>query len=343
MTTRWSFERVSPSNRAAALEALTLHFREVTPERYAWHFETGPAGPGLAAVALAGGRGVGFTGIGRRDMLWNGIPLKAGQASYLSVHRDYWGQGLFPRIIIELFRWADEEGYDLVYFFQAADVMSYPWFLKLGYRDLGGVPQFRRVLDPAALATRRWPGLLRRVLHPASLLARARFGARHASTTIEVLDAVTGDWLAAALPSRSGLDLVRDAPTLNHRYADPAGPGYEILGMRHEGREAGCCIVRTIDDGPVRRAFLMDMVAAPGRGPSFLAALAGYLSSRGVAALYAWSTAADPLRTAFTAAGFRPQAGVHGRILAWISPRRPDLAGLSRDEWRLAMGDSDLY
>ncbi len=312
-------------------------------EYYRWFFHRSPHGPGLCITARHGAETIAHQAIARHDlMMTGGDRIPAGQSSCLVVAPAYRGRGVFPRISAECFSFAEESGLDVVFFFQAGDVRSLPWYRRMGCIDLGVMPVVKRPLLPSRVAARkwgRWAGMAAKAGDFAWTLAHPLPGS---DVILSPIDEFTQDFIFPTLGPEKGISTVRDPHYLNFRFREDPLRRYEILGATRGERKCGY-VVFAVDRSHPDKWNLIDLSVAAGSEEAVLSSALREARRRGASAIYSWDSTNALMRRTFSGLEFRRVAGVHGRLLVWISRRRQDLRALSLEEWLLTMGDSDLY
>jgi hypothetical protein len=211
------------------------------PRKYAWFYEQADAGPPLLELLTADGREVGTCSAGRRRMLRDGQPLRAGVMVDLAVMPEH--RTLGPAMMLQQSLAQAARGQlDLLYAFP--NPKAAPVFKRIGYRPLGDLVRYVRVLRHGPYLARRMP----RVLAYAAGIAvdawtRARDALRHAGTA--PLRATWSDrvdprvqqlWEDSTKPD--GIVGARDAAHLRWRFdASPEG-GFRHLLVRDASSDA---------------------------------------------------------------------------------------------------------
>ncbi|HEX5615949.1 MAG TPA: GNAT family N-acetyltransferase [Acidimicrobiia bacterium] len=293
---------------------------------YRWKHEENPFGASPAWVADDGGRLAGVrvlmrwefdTPIGRR---------RAVRAVDTATHPDYQGRGLFTRLTLHALDELRAEGVDFV--FNTPNDQSRPGYLKMGWQVVGRLP--------AAAVPTGWRGALRM---PAARVAAERWSLP--TTVGEPAAGVLADTAAvadllAACPGAGGLATARSPEFLRWRYGTPL-LDYRVLvapgGVRH-----GLLLFRLRRRGPAREAVLAD-VLVPGDDARARRRLVGALR-RSVDADYVMGLA-PPSRA--LADRMVPLPARAGPILTWRRVAAAADAPPARAEWRVTLGDIELF
>lgn len=191
------------------------------PAKYAWFYQQADAGPPLLEVLTADGREVGTCSAGRRRMLRDGRPLRAGVLVDLTVLPEH--RSLGPALMLQqgLVASARSE-LDLLYGFP--NPKAAPVFKRIGYQPLGDLVRYVRVLRHRGYFARRMPSLLAAplgaladaglrlrdaLLHPGAVQLRAAWADR-ADSRMQSL------WERSTKPD--GIVAVRDLAHLSWRF-----------------------------------------------------------------------------------------------------------------------------
>lgn len=202
------------------------------PRKYVWFYEQADAGPPLLELLTADGREVGTCSAGRRRMLRDGQPLRAGVMVDLAVVPEH--RTLGPALMLQQSLAQAARGQlDLLYAFP--NPKAAPVFKRIGYRPLGDLVRYVRVLRHAPYLARRMP---RPFAHMAGVVldawARLRDGLRHAGMprlraawSEHVDPRMQSLWESSVKPD--GIVGARDAAHLRWRFdASPDG-GFRYL------------------------------------------------------------------------------------------------------------------
>src|SRR5438045_2130020 len=144
---------------------------------------------------------------------------------------------------------------------------SYGLFQKLRYHDVGPVPFFIKVLDPAAVARRRLGRFAGAV--GASAL-RAALALRHPERRLPAGDLVVApsrgfsdehDALWERAKGTYAMCVRRDRPYLEWKYARCPHRRYDVLEARRGGRLEGFAVSRHEDHRGLRLGWIVDLFA----------------------------------------------------------------------------------
>jgi len=227
---------------------------------------------------------------------------------------------------------------------------SYGLFRKLGYRDVGPVPFFRKVLDPRAVATRRLGKALGALLAPVvgaavATLQRERWRPEgSADVQVQRIHGFDAEYDRLWERARASYAMCvrRDAAYLQWKYVACPHRGYALREARRKGELLGFAVSRVEDYRGLRLGWLVDVFAATddrGARDALIADVLASFREKGVARAQAFSLGAD------LAADLRR----HG-FLAGPSPMQfcvrsrddSDHVIEDRGRWHVVFGDSDM-
>ena len=334
-------------------EALFQGYREVfgqeltesSRRRWRWQYlenpMTGPEGPEIW-VAREDGTPLGQYASMPVILWWGGREVRASWGMDVFLRPEARGKGLGARLFTT---WSDHVEVALGL---GLTPSSYGLFQKLGYRDVGPVPFFQRILDPGAVAVRR----LGTVLGPlggwglgAWLAVRHPAGAqRPAGLTVRPVTSFGPDYGALWERARGSylMCVRRDAAYLAWKYLACPTQSYQIQEA-HRGRElAGFAVSRHQDYRGLRLGWILDVFAHAGDQEARDALLFAVLDSfreAGVARVQAFSMNGALARD-LGRHGFLP-----GRSPMQFCVRAGVDSGSVFEElsrWHVVFGDSDM-
>ena len=307
-----------------------------------WQYEEAPgasAGP-LVWVSRRHGRAVGQIGTMPVALWWGGREVRASWGIDYFVAPE--AEGLGDSIAL-VKAWMQSVDVALVV---GLAPTSYLICKRLGFRDLGLVSLFEAVLDPAAVARRRWGRVAGRVAAPlgaAFRLARVR---RSVERDVQLQAAGEIGTEYDALWSHAcggfGVAVRRDAAYLRWRYRAAPLKRYELVEARRGGQLVGFVVTREENvRGDLRVGWIVD-VFADLDDESVIDALVAHAMHRfaesGVAKAQAFAQH-DRVAAALKRFGFF-RGTSHARLCA-----RPN--GVPEDpihrpgDWHIVFGDSD--
>jgi hypothetical protein len=218
--------------------------------------------------------------------------------------------------------------------------------LRLGFRDLGYVPFFQAILDPAAIVRRRYGQVAGSLAAPLTTAARWRAARRRPlSRDIEVRDAsaISADYDALWERARGTFDACvrRDAAYVRWRYREAPHKQYAIQEARRQGALTGFAVTRHEDYRGLRLGWIVDLFAAsddrPTRDALLTAVMRTFAEAR-VARVQVLCTS-DALAADLRQHGFFTGAA-QGHLCA-----RPngiaDLPSTGSGRWHVVFGDGD--
>lgn len=258
------------------------------PGKYAWFYQQAEAGPPLLELLTADGRDVGACSAGRRRMLRDGKPMRAGVMVDLAVVPEH--RSLGPAMILQqALAEAARTQLDLLYAFP--NPKAAPVFKRIGYRPLGELVRYVRVLRHGRYIARRMPRLF---AYPTGLAVdtwtRLRDALRdsgtpnlRASWSDDVDPDVQGLWEASTKPD--GIAGTRDYAHLHWRFdAAPAG-GFRHLLVRDPRNNALFAWFATRPEGATLHVHDYWSLHGPAIGTRALATLLGMARKAGYSAV----------------------------------------------------------
>lgn len=118
---------------------------------FEWKFREGPYGPAIICVATSTtGQIAGAVAYGRWRLTLGSATIDAALSYETFVHPAFRGQGLFVALADAAARRAGEEGVEVLFNFP--NPSSRPGFLKLGWKDMGGIQTWIRPQSPMRIA-----------------------------------------------------------------------------------------------------------------------------------------------------------------------------------------------
>jgi GNAT superfamily N-acetyltransferase len=318
---------------------------EASRRRWRWQYVDNPAttteGPEIW-VAREGERVLGQYASMPVRLWWGGREVRSSWGMDVFLREDARGKGVGSRLFTA---WSDHVDVALGL---GLTPSSYGLFKKLQYRDVGPVPFFQKLLDPAAVAARRVGpalggaagpllGLAWKVLHPE---APAAVGAVEVRT-------VTGfdpgyDRLWERARGSYAMCVRRDAAYLEWKYARCPHRTYALREARRGGELVGFAVSRDEDYRGLRLGWIVDVFAEAGDREAKDALITAVLDSfrvAGVARAQAFSLNAalqdDLRRRGFGSAPSPMQFCVRSRVAS---------VGVFEDvgRWHVVFGDSDM-
>lgn len=225
---------------------------------------------------------------------------------------------------------------------------SYGLFKKLGYHDVGPVPFYQKVLDPAAVARRRLGTGLGALAAPLlGLGLRLVAPERHRDASGVEVREVAGfsaeyDALWDRTASSYAMCVRRDAAYLDWKYVRCPHQRYTLLEARRDGLLSGFAVSRHQDYRGLRLGWIVDLFAGAG-DQAIRDALLGEALERfrqaGVARAQCFAlnrALGEDLR----ARGFLPAASP---MQFCVSTRVESVAVLTDlARWHVVFGDSDM-
>ena len=230
---------------------------------WAWQYERNPqspAGPHLY-VARRDARPVGQMGTMPVSLWWGDREVRASWGIDYFVSPDAEGQG---DSIALMKAWMNDVDVALAL---GLAKTTYLICKRLGFKDLGFVPFYQAVLDPAAIVRRRYgkiAGAVARPLTAAMKLGRRRSSHVMTATTVSPVTAIASDYDALWERARTSYDVCvrRDAAYVRWRYLEAAHKPYRILEARQGNTLTGFAVTRHEDYRGIRLGWIVDLFAA---------------------------------------------------------------------------------
>ena len=342
--------RVEISSRSAADadELSTIYRRIFGVEKaarkeaaWAWQYEQAP---GLSAdpaiwVARRDGRAVGQVGTMPVSLWWENQEVRASWGIDYFVAPEAEGLGYS----IELVKaWMHSVDVALV---MGLAPTSYLICKRLGFRDLGHVPFFTAVLDPAAIVRRRWGRLAGGVASPVSAALRVMRSRQRAARGIELVEAgdIGADYDELWDRVRAGFAACvrRDAAYVRWRYRAAPHRSYDVLEARRADTLSGFIVTCEEDYRGLRLGWIVDVFAVPGDARAHEALIGGAMqrfAQAGVARAQVF-TQDERLAAPLKRHGFARGAS-HSRLC--VRPNGvTDTPFVRPGDWHIVRGDSD--
>jgi hypothetical protein len=230
---------------------------------WAWQYERNPqaAGGPVVYVAREGTHPLGQMGTMPVSLWWGGREVRAAWGIDYFVSPGAEGQG---HSIALAKAWM--QNVDVALALGLART-SYLICRRLGFRDLGYVPFFQAILDPAAIARRRYGRLAGRLAAPLTAAVTRRAGRRRPlapDVVVSEASSIGADYDALWERARGTFDACvrRDAAYVRWRYRETPHKRYDIREARRHGALTGFAVSRHEDCGGVRLGWIVDLFAA---------------------------------------------------------------------------------
>ncbi len=316
--------------------------KAATRERtWSWQYERNPQSHSGAQVYVARRDDHAFGQLGSlQALLWlGGREVRAAFAIDYFVSPEAEGQG---HSIALVKAWL--ESVDVALALGLAET-SFLIARRLGFVDLGFVPFYQAVLDPSAIAAKRYGWLAGRLAAPLSIAMRlvrrrpalpAGLDVREATTIESEYDAL---WLAA----RTGYDgcVRRDAAYVRWRYREAPHKQYTILESRRDGTLTGFAVTRHEDYKGLRLGWIVDLFTAVddrGSRDALIAAVLDRFERAGVARVQALCTSRPLIDSLVRHRFFAGEAKGHFCVRARGVPMP---ASNDAGRWHVVFGDGD--
>jgi len=225
-------------------------------------------------LAVDGKNAVGLTMLEPRTLQWGGQQYRAGYWTNLFVHPDYRTTMLYPRLTLEMFRWAEEAGLDFVYAAVRRQQVAKA-HLAIGMRSIGELPVLAKVLRPGSfLAKYKQLGKPTRLLSRGPDSAYAAYLHLRRPRTPPPFSIEELDWNSCdvsrfldILCSSVGQRVCQawTSDSLRFRFENPLdGPPYRLIAARKNGRLVSGAVYRVVErDRQIRLGVVMVVAHEP--------------------------------------------------------------------------------
>jgi hypothetical protein len=310
---------------------------------FAWQYEDNPQASGQPVlwVARRNGRAVGQVGSIPVSVWWGDREVQGSWGLDYFVAPEAEGLGDSIGLMKAWMQRVD------VAFVLGLAPTSYLICKRLGFRDLGYLPLFQAVLDPAAIVRRRWGKVAGAVAAPFSNAAmrvvRHPRGRIPGDPDVKPAGEIGGDYDALWQRARTGYAMCvrRDAAYVRWRYQRAPNKQYDILEARRSGELVGFAVLRHEVVGGIRLGWIVDLFAGQDDGSTRDALIASAMSAfgrAGVARAQAFCTG-QPLAADLRRHGFF--SGVSKSHLVARPNGVSDAPVLEAGNWHVVFGDSD--
>lgn len=325
------YRRIFGDTKAAARQA-----------SWEWQYERNPQSTGgpVVYVARENSHPLGQMATMPVSLWWGGREVRAAWGIDYFVSPDAEGQG---HSIALAKAWM--QGVDVALALGLART-SYLICRRLGFRDLGYVPFFQAVLDPAAIVRRRYGRLAGRLAAPVTALVRRRVHRRRPrAPEIEVREAssIGDDYNALWERARGSFDACvrRDAAYVRWRYREAPHKQYDIREARRHGVLTGFVVTRHEEYRGLRLGWIVDLFAASddqATRDALLTAVMRAFAEAHVARVQVLCTS-DGLAADLRRHGFF-KGSAHGHLCARANGIT-DLQSAGSGRWHVVFGDGD--
>jgi hypothetical protein len=231
---------------------------------WSWQYERNPQSPSgpVVYVARRDAHALGQMGTMPVSLWWGDREVRAAWGIDYFVSPDAEGQG---HSIALAKAWM--LGVDVALALGLAET-SYLICRRLGFADLGFVPFYQAILDPGAIAGKRYGKLAGRLAAPLALAMRLVRKRRPLPADMEVRDAadIGPDYDALWETARTGYDACvrRDAGYVRWRYRETPHKQYAVVESRRRGVLTGFAVTRQEDYKGLRLGWIVDLFTAAG-------------------------------------------------------------------------------
>ncbi len=233
---------------------------ERSRRRYDWQYFENPNTPEDGPViwmAREGDTLLGQMATMPFPMWWGDREFRASAGNDYFVRKSAQGRGIGIALSN---RWADEVDVALAL---GLTPSSYPLFRKL-FTDVGPVPSFVKILDPVAVARKKWgraAGTLAGPFLGIGLALFSRGPATPLEADVRLVESFSDEYDDLWLRTRSsfGASVRRDARYLRWKYLACPFRDYRVLEARQAGRLSGYAVIREEGEAGFRRGVIADL------------------------------------------------------------------------------------
>lgn len=298
-----------------------------------WKHEANPFGTSLRLVAEHDGRIIGFRSFLRWRFVADGRTVSAVRAVDTATHPDHQGRGVFTRLTLAAVEMLRGEA-DLI--FNTPNARSRPGYLKMGWLPVGTIPLSIRPARPWRFL-RGAPEALRGRGAPSLPPPQCRLAPAGAA----LADGPAVEALLSAAGADARLATDRTLDYLRWRYADAPDLDYRAVALEDGGELVGLAIGRPRHRGPLAE-FLLAEVLVRGGDRATARRLLRAVAGAGCDHVVAHLPAGTDLASAGLVAGYPPAPRLGIRLVARPLSAAAD-AALRLDNWRLSLGDLELF
>ena len=314
---------------------------------WSWQYERNPQSPPgpVVYVARRGAHPLGQMGTMPVSLWWGDREVRASWGIDYFVSPEAEGQG---HSIALAKAWI--EGVDVALALGLAET-SYLIVKRLGFIDLGFVPFHQAILDPGAIAGKRYGRFAGRLAAPLTVAMRLSrsvaqvFRPVHQGPPIDVREAtdIGPDYDTLWDGARTGYDACvrRDASYVRWRYRETPHKQYQIVESRRRGSLTGFAVTRHEDYKGLRLGWIVDLFTAaddPGSRDALLTTVMERFERAGVARVQVLCTS-RPLVESLRRHGFF--AGEAKGHLCARAGGIPFLPSTDAGGWHVVFGDGD--
>lgn len=330
------YRRIFGDNKAAARRST-----------WSWQYERNPQSPSgpVVYVARRDAHALGQMGTMPVSLWWGDREVRAAWGIDYFVSPDAEGQG---HSIALAKAWM--QGVDVALALGLAET-SYLICRRLGFADLGFVPFYQAILDPGAIAGKRYGRVAGRLAAPLTVGMRLSrnvaqvFRPVRQGQPIEVQETgeIGGDYDALWESARRTYDACvrRDARYVRWRYRETPHKPYQIVESRRGGLLTGFAVTRHEDYKGLRLGWIVDLFAAADDRDSrdaLLTTIMQRFEAAGVARVQALCTSSALVESLKRHGFFAGEARGH---LCARANGIPFLPATDAGRWHVVFGDGD--
>lgn len=294
--------------------------REMSPDFWHWRYVDNPYGRGIIRVALDGDKMVGHFAVIPMRVQFQGTVYPAIFPMTAMTHPEYGGQGLYTKLISEVYEYARTQGYALAYGFPNKN--SYYPSLKFGYHDIITIRPLERKLPSGT------PG------RDGNITAIDKFDSRF-------------DRLWENVRGNYKIIICRTSEYLNWRFLRNPDAKYTIFAYTDEaGDILGYEALKIYREGNIIRGHIVDILTVPDDNiaRALVRSAFDYFAEERVQDVSLWMSEDRFYSRILEEEGFIRHPGTtHFAVMALDKNDKSLLPVENPVNWHLTMGDSDVF
>lgn len=324
-----------------------------------WKFVDNPVNLYFAVVAEYEEEIVGHYALLPNWMVRNGSKILGGMTLDAMVHPNLGRKGLFVELANSLFSRLASENVELIYGFPNEKSFSVA-VKKLGYRYMGRMPQFAKVLNPYSILRNKTKSPIAAsvltlptivLLKVLSHYRASRINKHSIKSQIVILNGfdLRFDALWEQISKRSPISVWKDSIYLNWRYIQCPDTDYIVFAAQQESNINGFLVLKIEEPAPPRRpyrtGYIVDFLFLPEKitdGESLILSSLRYLRDKNVDMVISHCFEHSLSYPLFRSIGFLK----HGVGLPILGISNLQLSGedeLNLGKWQLQPGDTDVF
>jgi hypothetical protein len=353
MSYRWRSRPATSADARAILELFNEVFNQKRSiDHWKWKFLDNPTNSICIFVAEDSRYIVGQYAILPTQMNLQGEKIMGAQSLDTMTHSAYRKQGMFVSLAEQCFTQATSQNIGVLY--GSPNEQSYPGFVnRLGWHDLGKLPQLVKILDPKAIISRRTKSTIIATIaeKPASLLLKLWKGDSRPKSSehvkiknIDTFDAHF-DALWVKIKGKLPVSVWKDSNYLNWRYVSCPDTNYTILAAEENNTLVGFIVLKCGAEQN-HNGYIVDFLCLPERATAAALLIRDgldYLRRQGMYIAVCHMLEHSPFYQLFTSHGFFKYGDGLRLIVRLNMPSLPSSILLNYEQWYLVEGDFDTF